>query len=359
MKLPTLYGKTSKDSVKVWTISTEGADIVTVFGQLDGKMQTSRKTAKGKNIGKANETSPEAQAALEATSTWKNKKDKGYTETLDNARDEVFLPMLAKDFEDNKKHVKYPCYVQPKLDGVRCMAYWNNDEVILMSRLGKTYDVPHIKEELERILPKEQVLDGELYVHGLNFQEITRLVKKNRPESIQLQYHVYDGFIKNDMMVPYNQRHCGLLRILKDAKHAQVVRNSIATNEAHVMEDQGNFVVEGYEGAMVRNSDMHYRLKHRSSDLLKVKTFKDDEFLVVGHDVGEGRFSETPIWICETKDKRQFRVTPKGTMAERKQALSEASEYIGQWLKVKYFELSEDGIPRFPVGLGLRLPEDM
>ena len=95
MTLSTLYKKNKNESIQVWAIWTEGADIVTEHGKLDGKKQLSRKTAKAKNVGRANETSASEQAILTAKSMWTKKKDKGYFESREEAETNlVFLPML-------------------------------------------------------------------------------------------------------------------------------------------------------------------------------------------------------------------------------------------------------------------------
>jgi hypothetical protein len=60
-----------------------------------------------------------------------------------------------------------------------------------------------------------------------------------------------------------------------------------------------------------------------------------------------------------TEDGQSFKVVPQGTMEERQETYKNADKHIGDWLKVKFFELTDDNIPRFPVGLGVRLLEDM
>ena len=94
MNMEKLYHQTKNGTMHQWTIWTEGADIVTEYGQIDGKMQVARKTAIGKNIGKSNETTPEEQAVLEATAMHKNRLDRKYRRTIEEAEKEVFLPTL-------------------------------------------------------------------------------------------------------------------------------------------------------------------------------------------------------------------------------------------------------------------------
>jgi ATP-dependent DNA ligase len=147
---------------------------------LDGEMQVSVKKAQAKNVGKSNETSAIQQAEIEAEALYVFKRDRKYFETKEEAeKGVVILPMLAKEID--KKKIIYPCLVQPKLDGVRCLAYWENDKIKLLSRGGKEWTVPnHINFQLESLLPKDCMFDGELYVHGKNFDTITTYVNKRR-----------------------------------------------------------------------------------------------------------------------------------------------------------------------------------
>ena len=364
-KYPTLYHTGKNGAVVQWNIWTEGADIVTEWGQIGGKMQTARKTAIGKNIGKINETSPEGQAVLEANAMHKKKTDLKYSFSIEEAKKEIFLPMLATSFDKRLDKVTYPVDVQPKLDGCRCMAFWEGDSVKLMTRGGKYWECSeHIAKELETVLPKGWVLDGELYVHGATFQEITKLVKKLRQESVTVQYHVYD--------VPradYDEKFMGWENRKNAVEEFKTMANScksVVTVESHyavceqtVYRLQSEFLEEGYEGAIVREMDGEYRFGYRSNKLLKVKNFTDEEYEIVDFTTGVGKFEGSIVWICITEYGHEFKVVPQGTMEERQEAYETASNHIGEMLKVKFFELTDDGIPRFPVGLGIRLTEDM
>jgi len=360
--MKTLYHTSKTGAIVEWDIWTEGADIVTEFGQRDGKKQLARKTATGKNVGRSNETTPEDQAILEMKSMHKKKLDGKYSTTLKGAKQEVFLPMLASSFDKRKDKVTYPVDVQPKLDGVRCLAYWDGDSVKLMSRGGKQWECcNHIVEELMKILPKGMVLDGELYIHGKSFQEITKLVKKWRPESVDIVFHVYD-VPKGNHEVLWGDRYEdleSLVEAFEECDSLEVVDTHLATNEDAVYEHQSHFLEEGYEGAIVRELDGEYRFGHRSNKLLKVKNFMDKEYEIVDYTTGVGRFEGCIIWICKTDNGDEFKVVPQGTMEERKATYDTAGEHIGELLKVKFFELTDDNIPRFPVGIGIRLPEDM
>jgi len=367
-KLETLYHQGKTGAIVQWDIWTEGADICTEYGQIGGKMQTSRKTATPKNVGRANATSADEQAILEATAMHKKRLDGKYSLTIEDAKKEVFLPMLAGDFEKRKDKVTYPVDVQPKLDGVRCLAYWDGDSVKLMSRGGKQWECcQHIIDELETVLPEDWVLDGELYIHGSTFQEITKLVKKLRPESVNVQFHVYDIPRTN---LPTSQWHWDNRKnalnmfahrcVTADScKSVKVVNTHQADAEDDVYQLQSEYLEDGYEGAIVRERDGEYKFGYRSRSLLKVKNFMDEEYKIIGFGTGIGRFEGSVVWICTTEDGKEFRVVPQGTMEQRQELYKDANNSIGSLLKVKFFELTDDNIPRFPVGLGIRLMEDM
>lgn len=359
-KLPKLYHLGKKGKIFSWEVSTEGPNIQTEYGPNDGKKQTTIKTARAKNRGRSNQTTPEEQAERKACSMWKAKLDRKYRLTIEEAMKPLPLPMLAKDFEKNKKKVEYPCDTQPKLDGVRCLAQWEGDKVELTSRSGKPYNCPHITAELEQILPKEIILDGELYVHGETFQAVTRLVKKVREDSTKIKLWTYDLVNTENLDLPWVTRRETLKEFFEDKEFETLsyVEYKTVEDEQSVYDLQASYVQEGYEGAIVRLATGVYRWGYRSDALLKVKTFQDDEYPVVGYKAGEGKFADACIWLCETPEGKQFEVVSKGTMEYKRQLLEEAENYKGKMLKVKFFEKTEAGIPRFPVGLGFRIKRD-
>lgn len=368
-QLPVLYHQGKAGSIYSWRVWTEGPDIVTEYGQVDGEKQIARKTATPKNVGRSNATTAEEQATLEATAMHKKKMDHKYSLTVKEAQAERVLPMLAKSFDDRKNKLKYPVFTQPKLDGVRAFAYWNDDgQLEIISRKGENWRadgaIEHIARFLENLLPHNQAYDGEIYKHGATFQQNMRLVKKYRAgESEQLTLHVYDVITRTRLEDPFSARLNevnNLEMLLTEENHpVQAVTTTLAENEEAVYNAQANYLAEGYEGAMVRTLNGPYKYGARSFDLLKVKNFLDAEFPIVGHKTGVGKFNGAVIWTIALPDGRTFDAVPRGTMEQRRQWHDTAKDYYGQMLNVRYFETSEDGIPRFPVGAGIRLPQDI
>ena len=94
--LPILYSK-GKNAYLIWRVWVEGAVVIQEFGQMGGKQQQSRREARGKNIGRSNETTPEMQAELEAKAVWTKKSTRKYAESIEALNNRPLLPMLAKN----------------------------------------------------------------------------------------------------------------------------------------------------------------------------------------------------------------------------------------------------------------------
>jgi DNA ligase-1 len=367
MSLPTLYCKSKTGKTQVWNIQVIGSKIRVSYGYEGGIMNVSEKTIMaGKNIGKKNETSPAQQAMSEARSTWDKKKTGGYAESLDDAQvpavasegsmaaHETILPMLAHDYNKRGKDIKFPCFVQPKLDGVRCI--FRNG--VLTSRQGKVFpNMEHITNDLQHV---KEVLDGELYSDTLTFQQFVGLVRKkkhNDAEKLllrQVRFWVYD--IVNDK--PFEERKDAISHLFYEYKDVWAFMDEVQTFECNTKDDikmfHARFVAEGKEGLIIRNKAGLYQLAARSKDLQKYKEFEDAEYTVVNFTDGEGSEKGLVIWICETESKKQFSVRPRGSHEDRAEIFNNAADYLGKKLTVRYQELTEDGIPRFPVGIAFR-----
>ncbi len=187
--------------------------------------------------------------------------------------------MLAHELSEKSK-IEYPCLVQPKLDGIRCIIY-KKDTLVFQSRNNTIFQqFPQIAKELEPFFIEnpDLILDGELYHHSLGFQKITSIVrKKDHPELDQIQYHIYDVICD----LPYLKRY-EMIRKIKGPR-VFCVETKRASSRENIENCHTHYTGLGYEGIMIRNPEGLYQEKARSKDLLKYKHFKDAEFLVVGH----------------------------------------------------------------------------
>lgn len=358
---PKLYEQSSTGKVKHWQISvtkeSEKLSIITVmYGAGNSKIRVSEsKITIGKNLGKSNETSAYDQAISEAEATWNKKKDKGYVEKLSQLQDEVLLPMLAHRFQERKHDITYPAFIQPKLDGVRCMAKKTNEKTIkYYSRMGKEYTtLEHLTPDLLNLMLVGQVFDGEIYSHDYTFQEAVSFIKKLRPESKTLQYYIFD-IVSNETFADrlYNmnvmEKHLGKNKSIK------FLETELVATEDRIYEKHNEYVKAGYEGIIIRNVSGLYSLKKRSKDLQKYKEFKDEEFTVIGGVSSTGTEVDCVIFNVKNKKGQEFAVRPRGSFEQRKLWLKDIKNLVGKSLTVRFQELTDDGIPRFPVGIGIR-----
>jgi DNA ligase-1 len=376
--LPTLYKKTSTGAIQQWSIdvigqrgSNDAACIVTEHGQVEGKLQTtSDLISEGKNIGKANETTPREQAVAEATAKWEKQLKKGYVASVEAAQDDELdalieggiVPMLAHTFAKQGHKIKYPCYVQPKLDGIRCIAILKNGKATLWSRTRKPItSCPHIILEIENLFKdKTVVLDGELYNHSYkaNFEHIVHLVRQEEPDPqhMDVEFHVYD--IPNDQT--FEERFKLLFRDLNTSKkkYLKMVETLRVLTEEDVPDLYSRFKNEGFEGAMLRNADGLY-VNKRSYDLIKVKEMQDQEFEIIGIEEGRGKLAgHVGAFICHidnpTSDIKQFKAKMAGNTERLKEYFENHGLWKGRLLTVQFQDLTSYGIPRFPVGLRIR-----
>jgi ATP-dependent DNA ligase len=346
----TIYKKDTSGNVRFLTVRTEGADLVQISGIVgtDSPLEH-RKTCTPKNVGKTNETSPEQQALSEAESKWQNKLSEGYFETKDECQaTQVILPMLALSYEDEVKKINWdgPVFVQPKLDGMRSIHLGGGE---LISRKGKLIDtMPHIIKDLANIDGK---LDGELYAHQLPFQDNMKLIKKYREgESEKIKFHIYDIVEK----LPFAERYALLEAYAKQSEHIVLVPTFEIKSEEDLKKYHIQFLSEGYEGSIVRHGEAPYKIKSRSSSLLKYKDFVDIAVPLVDV-IPANQRTTWGVPVLQLPDGRTFEAGARMTHEEREEFLRNKHKYIGQTAEIRFFEYYESGMPRFPVLVGFRL----
>lgn len=370
-QLPPLYHRAKGGEVRVWRCWTVGATVHSESGVLDGAMVPAAYVCTPKNVGRANETTAEEQAVLEARAEWEKKLARKYREEIPAEDDTlVNLPMLAKSFFEkgqpgvltsHAKKAAWPVDVQIKFDGLRAKARRINGKVTLLPRSGQVseaYDVRHVLEQLSW-LPEGMELDGEIYVHGLKLQQIASLAKRWREESRVLVYHVYDVPMCNaQRSAPWRTRRDLLVGRVTDSANVVVVKVFRARTIDDVTNLAQDFRGDGYEGAIVRLLDGVYECGFRSASLLKVKEHMDDEFEVIGCEQGVGKDVGTATFLCKTKEGKEFSARMKGTLAERQAFWKSRASYMGKMLTVSFVRWTIEGKPQEPVGEVFREDRD-
>ena len=385
MQLNTLYKLETTGKIRQWTIKVKDNSYWSEQGQVDGKIVVNKPTlTTTKNEGRSNETTPEEQAVLEAKAKWTKQCDKGYVENIEDVHKiTLYKPMLAQKFEDRVDGLEFPLYTQPKLDGVRCIVYMEDGELVAKSRQGKPIDtVVHVLEELQPFFAENPnaVLDGELYNHDYknDFNKIISLVRKMKPvrsekdtdatfakkeekfavaleeAKSKIEYWIYDvprvgGLGESD---DFHPRFIGC--DFPELKSCVIVKTGVVDSMEELDEYYDTYMEFGYEGQIVRVNGPYEN--KRSKLLLKRKDFTDAEYLVIDIQEGDGNRAGTAknLTCKDEKTGQTFNSNIKGTHEYLAEILENKDYYIGKQATIKFFELTPDGVPRFPYAIAFR-----
>ena len=378
-KLPTLYKTTATGAIQEWTIRVDksGDDgvIVTRWGQSIGEIQeTKDRVTEGKNLGKKNATTAYEQACAEAQAKWTKKRDiKHYAEMgadgkvqskEERIEEGSVEPMLAEKWKDFVGRLKPDAWIiaQIKLNGLRGVAKKQKGKVTIYTRGGKTVTcVPEINAELERIMPEGATWDGEICTEDAKptaamFQRIMGAArrKEHTPDADLLFYHIFDNATQKIAELGYVKR----MDSIADSWDAQRVKLKTVDHKViqvhEVLAFEQALTEEGYEGAIIRMMDAPYEHK-RTKNLLKVKSFIDDEFEIV--DVLPGRGIRTTMAgkvVVRLKDGQTNEAGVSGSHEQAKELLDNKKKYIGRMCTVRFFNYTGEGKLFHPVFYGMR-----
>ena len=270
--------------------------------------------------------------------------------------------MLAHKFDHKKVDWSQPVYIQPKLDGVRCL--FTKDGAY--SRAGNKFmNIAHIELRLIPFFKQhpDVVLDGELYNHELknDFEKIISLVRKQKPTSDDrldakslVQFHVYDYF-DGVIYDSYKTRMQQLATSDIYNKDIKYVPTKLVDTYSYARTLHEEFLEDGYEGSIIRLNGLY---KHgRSYDLMKFKDFSDAEATIIGYEIGQGkREGHLGKFIMQDDDGVEFGCPPgKGyTYKDMKNMLENIKDYIGQRATFTYFQRTKAGSYRHPLFKCLR-----
>ena len=268
-----------------------------------------------------------------------------------------YKPMLAYPVSDKPIDYTKPVFIQPKLDGVRCVIQYDNSKVTAYSRTGKEWkNIDHILFNLKPWfqLNPNIILDGELYNHDFkdDFEQIISMVRKTKPtdedrskSAENVQFHCYDiidetmtfamrnEFIKQTVL----RNHC--------VKH---VETQLVTSERSSKNVHDANLIAGYEGSILRTNDV-YKCG-RSWNLRKFKDFYDTEATIVGFVEGKGKRKGTiGKFIAEDKDGVMFGMPVMDKFKYLQDNFKAMQGWIGKTATFTYFERTKAGSYRHPL----------
>ena len=281
-----------------------------------------------------------------------------------------FQPMLAHKFDNKRVDWSQPVYIQPKLDGIRCIMKADG----CYSRNGKKFmNVQHLYTKAIQDLFKANpllVIDGELYNHDLrdNFEKIVSLVRKQKPTSDDkkearklIQYHVYDfvmaykgklDLIESDMN-RYEKRMHQLVCSDMYGKHIRYVPARGVHSLDKAKEIHNDFLQQGYEGSILR-LDGPYKCG-RSYDLMKFKDFSDTEAKIVSWVEGKGKRRGTiGKFIAVDSDGIRFGMPVMDNFKYLQKNFKNMQDWVGKTATFTYFERTRAGSYRHPLFKAIR-----
>lgn len=309
-------------------------------------------------------------------------------------------PMLATQFDEARVVKQLPVFVQPKFDGIRAMLY----EGRLVSRSFKPIPNKHIRAMIEAVSHLVPGLDGELIIGEPTDPDVYRMTNSavmSQGGTPDFRFYAFDYAYEH---LPYHERKRMVeldLRTLRGAMPwAHTVETVYADNLEAVFETEKRFLFDGYEGAILRRPNAHYKFGRATpaqGQLIKLKQFVDTEGVVIGfeelfHNDNEAFQNELGYTTrsAHQENKRAGGmlgklvvkgIFPKGledfgggiaagdeyetrlgsgfTVAERKQIWENQQDYLGQTVKFKFMPVGVKDKPRHPIFLGWRHGDDM
>ena len=368
-KLTPLYKESGSGAMLIWHVEFDGKQLISHYGHVDGKIQENKREVipvGGKTV--------QEQALQEARRDYRLKFEKEFYRPAGAPPSDVKEPALANKWTPGITK-RWPLAVQPKLDGIRMLAKLVVGGVRGRSRGTKTFPfLNHIKTELAPFfayLPNGIEFDGELYNPDISFNIITSIVRKTKaqdPREGLIRYYIFDITLE---ATPYEERYNILVnaynRYLEDGNvnhYFTILPTEYVLSDDDVLRKYTEYVSAGYEGIILRKiagpgatdkerKESFYK-PGRSSNILKYKEFIDEEVTVLGVVNPEGK--EKGKALLEVKDIRGnvFTVRPRGSFEMREEWLKHPELVIDKPYTIRYQELSEYGVPRFPVGIAIR-----
>lgn len=365
-----LYSVSKTGKILVWqavlspVLNEDGhLEITITSGQQEGKKVNKVRLVKsGKNIGRANETTIQKQAADELDRLYTKQYDKGYVNDVTKVSatkqvGDVKKPQLAHKYPDRAHKLCSPDLIltQPKIDGVRCFITMTEDGLRFTSRTGKPIPtVPRIAFEIGDKLPLGHILDGELYIEGYELQDIVSVVLPTKNKKVdeldKVMLYWYDYIPEGEEGKSYTHRFINCELRFNTSVISKLKCDLF--NEETLESTFDRYIAEGYEGMMLRDSTEGYKFGVRTNALQKYKKMHSEEFQI--QDIIDSPQDNAPRFVCDLRNGNSVTVRLVGDKDDNMKYLENKEEYIGKWMTVKYQAWTKTGSVQFPVGEGVR-----
>ena len=289
----------------------------------------------------------------------------------------VIKPMLAKSAKDikNPKIFDKEYYISRKVNGVRCLIYYDGNHVKTSSRGATTYDIAicHIITHplIEKFFKNhpDAILDGEIFKKNLSLNIISGICRSQKTinDGKNLQFYWYDIV---DLQTPFSKRWDIMQEWSKELQlfdfdpdkqfsdeelHIQFLPQEKISGWDNMKKLHDKWVQDGWEGAVIRLAESVYKPGARGNAWIKIKVYQDAEYPIIG--ISEGLREEDMCFILETPNGQQFKCKPMGDREQKQWYHDHIDELKGKLLTIKYFEMSGvegSEIPQQPIGICVR-----
>jgi ATP-dependent DNA ligase len=250
-------------------------------------------------------------------------------------------------------------YAQPKLNGERCRVTWSSSgKVNMRSSYNKEIvSVPHIYQALSDIPYRNLELDSELYKHGMDLRQIQSIVSRTvnlHPDFEKMEIHFFDEV---DDRPQYDRLRSFYKRkeiVNKKKQKIYRVNSTLIGSLDDVYAELAKYMDMGFEGIILRKVDGVYQRDLHSTQIMKLKPRKDDTYEIIGVTEKKNLAGEPQdtlgAFICKAKDvDEEFRVGTGKILTDAGRQQYWDNPPIGKILRIKYQELTPNGIPYTPV----------
>lgn len=394
------FGTTGK--LLEWSCHTDGAKVVTITGEEGGKLQEHVYTAEAKNIGRANETTPEEQAQVELDAHYTSQETNAHYRYSEEEANVFFennnIPRKIHNYKDHASKLPDTCYTSTKANGRRACVVGGK----LYSKIGRVEEikVKHLREAVEKVaLSSCPDFDAEVYAHGLSLQRISsawlKPIKANKEiismankrlksrkvgtkcvdlndaieilgynpneDALKLKFYVFDMPVE-DVSVKHR------IHMMKTFEYSVVktlglgdVFEFLYPVETHSVQERlalrNSVVADGWEGLVHAAPDDLYTFNTKVYTTLKDKPRYDAEALVVGVEKCKNGDGKLLLEAADVLDNVSFKCMMKVNRRDGNtygRSYEEMQKLVGNWVTFSYEELSGAGVPTKPVGEGVR-----
>jgi DNA ligase-1 len=346
--------KTKSKSKKTKSVKRKSKKVKSVKRKSKKTKSKSKKTKSVKRKSKKTKSKSKKTKSVKRKSkkakskSVKRKSESVKQESIKSFNKNTFSTMLANKYT-GADPTGY--FISEKLDGYRALFYNGPNGGEFFSRNNKPFVAPQwFLDDIASHLPAGTLLDGELYTKRGDFDSMG-IVRKKIPVDSEWRKITFMVFDLPLVHKPFKERYQIMQTLLKDVPHVKLVEHIEVKSIEQFNTLHKKWVSQGGEGSMLRHPDSYYENK-RSSMLLKVKDFMDDEAIVEGMEFGEGR-NEGRLgalhvkWLDPKMGTNEFKVGSGFTDTDRK--AYKTLFPIGTIITIKYFEQDKySKKPRFP-----------